>query len=122
MTPQEMDLLAEVIIRKGVGNPLFLVVWVALAALGAFLGSYLREKGKNTATKNDIKGLTQSIKEIEHRFDRQIEDLRGKYALRMAAIDKRIAVHQGAYARIHKLVMNAYEDSIRDVFTECQNW
>lgn len=122
MTPQEINLLAEAIIRKGVVGPTFLIVWVALTALGAFFGSYLREKGKNTATKEDIKGVTQSIKEIEHQFDQRIEDLRGKHALRMAAADKRLAVHQGAHSRIHKLVMNLHQDSIRDIFSECQNW
>lgn len=122
MTPQDIDLLADAIVQKGVVGLLFLIVWITINVLAAFFGSYLSEKGKYIAMMKHIKGLTQSVKEVEHQFDRQLEHLRGTHALRMAALDKRLEAHQQAHFRIGELVMHLHEARLREVFTECQDW
>ena len=41
------------------------VVMVILAGVAAYLGAYLREKGKNLATREDIDRLTHTTEEIK---------------------------------------------------------
>jgi hypothetical protein len=48
-----------------IGQVLFWLVTLICAAAGAYLGSYLKKKGENLATKEDIAELTRATKEIE---------------------------------------------------------
>lgn len=46
-----------------------------------------------------------------------------QHQLRMAALDKRLQVHQEAYALWRKLLANVYNsDTIGDIVMECQEW
>lgn len=55
MTPDQLEIVFEkVLAEKGLFQWWHYVLWLIIAGLGAFLGTYLREKGKNTATKEDI--------------------------------------------------------------------
>lgn len=125
MTPQEINILAETIIRRGIFEPgflIFLIAWPLITALGAYFVSYLHEKGKNAATHEDIKCLTTAIEEVKHSFAQQIEALRGRHQLRMAAADRRLEVHQYAFSRWFKMFGQVHQNSIRDLYKENQEW
>ena len=50
----------------------FWIFTVLCAGFGAYLGSYLKKKGENLATKEDIEELTRRTKEIEAKIDDQV--------------------------------------------------
>jgi len=72
---------------------------VALGYLAGTLKSYMAEKGKNLATKEDIGEITRKIEEVRHEFADRIEARRMMHDLSTAALEKRLAVHQEAFTR-----------------------
>ena len=44
--------------------------------MGAYLGTYLREKGKNTATKEDIAEITHKVEEVRTGYLAELETLK----------------------------------------------
>ena len=99
----------------------------------SFFPAYAAEKGKNLATKEDIAAITDEIerirslyanelKQLEHRHDLLLEDLRSKQQLRMAAVEKRLEAHQHAYMLWRKLRTNLHSDNINSIVMECQEW
>lgn len=67
---------------------LTLIGSIVLSFLGAFMGSYFNEKGKNAATKEDIASITSAIKAVEHRFQNEYDLGKIKYQLKYNAILK----------------------------------
>src|SRR5262245_670724 len=94
----------------------FLYRVVVLSVLGLYVRSYLSEKAKNLATKQDIEDITEKIENIKARFTE-----RG--GLRLALVDRRMQAHQEAYALWWRLKSAVYKpDLINDVTRECQDW
>jgi len=99
-----------------------------------YLPSYLTEKAKNLATKEDIAKITREVEQVKHEYARRLESLAHqnrlvleqgsrRHQLRMAALDRRLEVHQQAYTFWLRLRGSIYkEDEIRAVVIECQNW
>jgi hypothetical protein len=52
------------------------------AGLGAYLGSYLKKKGENLATQEDIRKLTQATKEIEAKISTEMWDRQKRWELK----------------------------------------
>jgi hypothetical protein len=114
------------------------VLWLILLGIGillwrSFLPAYTSEKGKNLATKEDIADITNEIErvrssyaeqlqELQHRNDLLLEQLRSRQQLRMAAVEKRLEVHQHAYMLWRKLLSNAHSNAINPIILECQEW
>ena len=91
---------------------------VALLLLRSFFPSYFNEKGKNLATKEDIGEITEAVesvkedytkrlKELEHQNALVLEQLRMNQQLRLAAVEKRLAAHQEAFALWRRLIASA---------------
>jgi hypothetical protein len=106
---------------------------VGFLLLRFFLPSYLSEKAKNLATKEDIGLITDQIEKVKaqytenlqnliHQNNLLIEEARGKQQLRLAAIDRRLHAHQEAFALWRKLLSSVHNDSIGQVVLECQEW
>jgi hypothetical protein len=49
---------------------LVLIVYLLAALIAGFFGSYIREKGKNVATREDIEDITRKVESIKHELDR----------------------------------------------------
>lgn len=100
MSPEEIQAMA-----KGLAEGQ--AVWYLGSAVigGAItgLGTYLAEKGKNRATKEDIGEITRAVKEIEAGFNEKLADLQAHHQLRMVAAERRIQAHQDAYDWISQL-------------------
>jgi hypothetical protein len=112
---------------------IILVIGVAVLLVRSFLPSYASEKGKNLATREDIARITDEIervkanhsarlKEIEHQHSLLLEELRGRQQLRMAAIEKRLEVHQHAFTLWRQLLRKAHSDDVGQIVIECQSW
>ena len=124
------------------GAPMFeiLVAVFFLLAIGvgillwrSFFPSYLSEKGKNLATKEDIAEITRQvegvkefystrIKELEHQNALVLEQLKAQQQLRLAAVERRLAAHQEAYTLWRRLVGAAHSEGVHSVVLECQDW
>jgi hypothetical protein len=51
-----------------------LFAFVLLSGIAAFFGAYIKKKGENLATLEDIKKLTNDVEEIKSTYSKQIED------------------------------------------------
>jgi len=109
---------------------------VAAAGLGALIGSYLRKKGENLATREDIGKITREVEGIkaENAAKLQALDLQNqqilqqqtrKHQLELAALDKRLAAHQEAYAlwdRLRRSILLRDPEKRKRIVSECQDW
>jgi hypothetical protein len=103
----------------------FLALLAALVAfhfLRAFLPSYVSEKAKNLATKEDIEHITQKIESVKHGYALLLEEYRKKEQLRFAALDRRLEVHQQAFTLWWKLLSSLHSQDVHDAIQECQEF
>jgi len=112
---------------------LYLVLFL-VAGVAGFLGAYLQQKGKNLATKEDIAEITREVEQVHSEYAKRMEDLlqqnrllleqhKTRHQLRLAALDRRLQVHQEAYTLWRKLLANVHkEQEIGSVVMECQDW
>jgi hypothetical protein len=110
-------------------------LWTVFAAgVGAYIGGYLGEKGKNRATSEDIDKLTRIVEDIkaenagkladiQHQNSLLLEQMKSQHQLRVAALDKRLQAHQEAYAHWRQLIhaMQTGKEFNKTVL-ECQSW
>lgn len=95
---------------------------VVFLILKSFLPSYLAEKGKNLATKEDVALITREIEAVKSEYALVLEELRARNQLRMAALDRRLEAHQEAFTLWHELVGEAHSDKVGCVVMKCQAW
>jgi hypothetical protein len=88
-------------------------VGVATTAIGAYMRSYLTKKGENLATREDITDLTKKVEDVKAVFSRALQRDAQEHELSMAAIDKRLEVHQEAFARSFQLYFTTHDDDGR---------
>lgn len=135
MDPEKLRIIVEEAIKNA--NPFswwsYLVLMIIVRA-GAFFGAYLRQKGKNFATKEDTAEITRRVEEIRIQFARNMEEVsqqnrllleeyRTRNQLRLAAIDRRLQAHQEAYTLWRRLISNVYNRvTITNTVIECQDW
>lgn len=99
------------------------LMWLVVTAIGAYIGTYLQAKGRNLATKEDIGKITTEIEKVKLIYAKEIEYIRHKQQLRLAAIDERLRIHQQAYSLWKKLVSNVHKSNeIANVVIECHTW
>jgi phosphate uptake regulator len=99
------------------------IVVFILAGLGGYLGSYVQQKGKNLATKEDIAVITKLEEDVRQQYRLILEQGTRKHQLRLAALDRRLEAHQQAYALWRDLMRVAnIREEIGDVVMKCQDW
>lgn len=112
---------------------IFLFIGVVLLLWRSFFPSYLSEKGKNLATKEDIAAITKQVedvkelylrrlKELEHQNALVLEQLRSQQQLRLAAVERRLEAHQVAFTLWRRLVGAAHSEDVHPLVLECQDW
>src|SRR5438477_13195707 len=115
------------------GLLVFIVLGVLALFIRSFFPSYMGKKAENLATKEDIAAITNEVervksfysnelKQLEHRHERLLEEVRAKQQLRMVAVEKRLETHQQAYILWRRLVSTAFSDDIVSVVVECQDF
>jgi hypothetical protein len=98
-----------------------IVSLIAVHFLKGYLSSYVEEKGKNLATKEDIGAITREVERVRHDYSALLEQLKARNQLRMAALDKRLQVHQEAFTNWRKLFTSNPED-MDAVAQQCRDW
>jgi hypothetical protein len=141
MDPEKLRMIVEEAIKNADPFKWWLyVVVILIAGLTSFLGSYLRRKAENLATKEDTAVITREVERIRVEYAERLENLshqnrllleqaNRRHQLRMAALDRRLEVHQQAYMLWQKLITTIHDDQqvhdgqqIATVVTECHNW
>ncbi len=120
MSIEDVQIIFEAMIRYGFEAVVAGVVVFLLVKY--FLPGYLSEKGKNLATKEDIVEITNKIEEVKSQYQEINENLKATHQLRLAAIDKRLEVHQEAYGLWRKINGNIGTENIQSVVLECDEW
>ncbi len=98
-----------------------------------FVSHYLLQKSKNLATKEDVAEITNQIELVKSHYASQLqiiahqnslllEEVKGRNQLRVAALEKRLEVHQEAFTLWRKLMTSMHSDSVGDTVMECQEW
>ena len=110
-----------------------LAICIVLFLLKQYGTPYIRKKGENLATKQDIAEITDKIEKVRSIYAERLEDIsqqnrllveqaKRKHQLSIAALDRRLEAHQQAYALWWKLASVVYHETIRDVVYECEDW
>ena len=94
---------------------------VFLVAFSCFY-VYFTTKVKNQATKEDISFITSQMESIKTSFAIHLEGVKAHNNLRMAAIDKRLAVHQEGYTLLRRALRNRQKENFWDTIFEAQEW
>jgi hypothetical protein len=124
MTTEQIDQIVEAISSLDRGNDLWalvvmIIVVPIISGAAAYYGSYLRKKGENLATKEDLRGITTTVESIRSVFETE-------KALKLAALGQRLEAHQKAYALWKKLVSvsNRKENGkeCSEHVMKCQEW
>ena len=69
MTPEQLETILRKVISEGVTLDTWFAIAIALLCLiGAGLGAYIRKKGDNLATKQDIGDITRKVEEVRAEF------------------------------------------------------
>ena len=120
MTAKELDFFFELVGKVGLGF-LFGAV-VIYIIIKNYIPSYLQEKAKNLATKEDIQDITDKVEGIRFLYASNLEEVKGQHQLKLAAIDKRLQVHQEAFTLWREILGAVYTDEINNVVVRCQSW
>lgn len=98
MTPEQIEALARGIAGAAGGPPWWSYpLMLILAGLGAWVGTYLQEKGKNLATKEDIAEITTTVESAKRLQQELLEDFKANHQLRIVAVERRMDAHQQAF-------------------------
>lgn len=95
------------------------------SGIGAYFASYLREKGKNLATREDIAALTKVVEDIKTENVLLVERFKSHQQLRHAALDKRLEAHQQAFehwTELRSVIYGPDKGHIPEAAMECFGW
>ena len=86
MTPEEIKAAIDAAIgAKVILTYPQLVLFVLLSGIAAYVGAYLKKKGENLATTEDVRQLTEKVEEIKTTYSKQIEDYKQELSRRAQA-------------------------------------
>jgi hypothetical protein len=120
MTQGEIEMITQLLIRYG--YEAIIAGIVVFLLLKFFLPGYLTEKGKNLATTEDISKITDKIEAVKADYSMLLEELKSRHQLRIAAIDKRLEVHQEAFTLWHELLSKTHTEEVGECVMKCQKW
>lgn len=124
MAAEQIDRLIEAVSSLDRGNDLWALVVMVLvvpiaSGLAAYYGSYLRKKGENLATKEDLSNITTTVESIK-------AELETKKELTLAALDRRLDAHQEAFTLWRALVSISNKQDNQEAcmkhVMKCQDW
>ena len=98
-----------------------------------FFPSYMKEKGKNRATLEDISKITDKIEEVKNEYASQLQEIshqndllikhtEHKQQLRMAALERRLQAHQEAYTLWREMLSSLHNENNFETVLKCQEW
>jgi len=120
MSPEEIAFIYKHASAYGVAA--LLVVGIAYFIGRNAVGSYLSEKGKNLATREDIEQITSLVENVRAPYNQLLEELRARHQLRLAAIERRLQAHQESFTLWRELLGATHQPDVGKVVVKCQSW
>lgn len=120
MSPEEMQIIFTFLLRYGFEGVIAGVIVFLLVK--HFLPGYLSQKGKNLATKEDISYITKEIEEVKSTYSQILETFKAQHQLRLAAVEKRLQVHQEAFCLWRRINGAIGTDYLPEIIKECDEW
>lgn len=116
-----------VVIKALVSHDFVLIISIGLIAfvfilIKFALPSYLRQKGENLASKEDLAQLTDTVEKVKCLYASLIEELKTKNQLRVAALSERLRAHQEAYQLWREINAHLETEEINKVILKCDEW
>ncbi|MDX8127844.1 hypothetical protein QLH52_11175 [Methylomonas sp. OY6] len=97
-----------------IANAVFLI---SILMFGKYLRSYLAEKGKNAASKEDIEHLTKSVESVKHEYTAQIERLKSELQDELHVIERRRRIYEEICNSMRVFIAgNGASDEAKDRF------
>lgn len=110
-------------IAGGIGATIAaVIIGILVWGFRSHLASYLKMKGENLATKEDIQQLTRLQQEIKAEFDKILENQRIEGQLRLAVVERRFQAYQDAHTLWLKLFHTVHVGDIGQTVMDCQEW
>jgi len=99
MTPEQLETILRKVISEGVTLDTWFAIAIALLCLiGAGLGAFIRKKGDNLATKQDIGDITRKVEEVKAEFVK----ISSEHQIRFSKLhEKRAEVIAELYSRLY---------------------
>ena len=107
-----LGMLYEILSLKGCEFMQFNIVPIAtffIGLLAGFLLSYMKEKGKNLATKEDITDITNKIEGTKSEYIKDIEELKADLQLYIGQQSKREVIYKEVSLIIFEIVNSLYD-------------
>jgi hypothetical protein len=102
MTPEQLQQYVDTALKqRDQFNLVFYPLTIVLSMGGAWLISYVREKGKNLATKEDISEITQKVESIK-------TDLAAKQHFSQVRYDRELEVYQKVWPKLMNFFQATY--------------
>src|SRR5512141_2280022 len=120
MTPDEISTLLK--FASGLGAGFLAATGIAFLFVKYFASSYLSEKGKNLATREDIEDITDKVENVRSQYAALVEELKARHQLRLAALDRRLLAHQEAFTLWRDLMAVMHTDEVGQSVIKCQEW
>ena len=87
MTPEKIQLIIEKAISQQFDNYwIYLLLSILIALVSAYLFQYLKEKGKNLATKKDIENITSQVESVKNEYKIEFDKIQKKNELIVSEI------------------------------------
>jgi hypothetical protein len=103
-----------------------LILGLIGGSAGAYLGTYLREKAKGLATKEDIGEITKRVEDAKKQYTHDLADvteaLKARTGMRMLAGERRLQAHQEAYALWNEMLNTVHTDAVAGVLIKGARW
>ncbi|MCF8356053.1 MAG: hypothetical protein K9H48_16500 [Melioribacteraceae bacterium] len=78
MKPDEIQTIIETAIKNEIKYFwVYIILSVVIGIAGTYIFEYFKQKGKNLATKSDIKVLTEKVEDVKSEYVKQIEKFKG---------------------------------------------
>lgn len=120
MSPEEIQIIFTFLLRYGFEASV--AAGIVFLLVKYFLPGYLSEKGKNLATKEDVAEVTKQIEEVKSTYNQILETFKAKQQLRLAAVEKRLQVHQEAFCLWRRINGAIGTDYLPQIIKECDEW
>ncbi|WP_445286549.1 hypothetical protein [Variovorax atrisoli] len=120
MAPEDIIFLRSTLTGFGLGA--LIAAGVAWMVIKYYAAPYLGRKAQNLADKEDIAALTEQVEQVKRQHSELLEAVKVRNQLRMAAVDRRLQVHQEAFTMLRELVRVAHGPEIGKQVIACQEW
>lgn len=87
-----------------------------------FFLSYLARKASLLADKEEIRKITDITEKSKPPYAIQLEQIKVRHQLKMAALDKRLQAHQEAFSFWAKMNKTPYGEEFKKLHSECSSW